>query len=110
MSRALLEEAARFARRQDARLLEGYPVDRPGRSADAIVYTGLASAFAKAGFRELARRSPTRPIVRRSLGRLTPARLGGHDLTRTPGRVTPRGAVGGFGLLKRRRPPTSRWA
>jgi hypothetical protein len=64
---------------------EGYPADRPGRSADAFVYTGLASVFAKAGFREPARRSPTRPIVRRSLGRLTPARLGGPELTRTPG-------------------------
>jgi len=32
--------------------------------ADAFVFTGLASAFRKAGFKEVARGSPTRPIMR----------------------------------------------
>jgi GNAT superfamily N-acetyltransferase len=32
--------------------------------ADAFVWTGLASAFRKAGFEEVARRSDTRPIMR----------------------------------------------
>jgi hypothetical protein len=33
--------------------------------ADAFVWTGLASAFRQAGFKEVARRSKTRPIMRR---------------------------------------------
>jgi GNAT superfamily N-acetyltransferase len=67
LTRALLEEAVRFAARRGAHIVEGYPVDpRGGSSADAFVYTGLLSAFRAAGFREVARRSPTRPIVRRT--------------------------------------------
>ena len=31
---------------------------------DAFAWTGLASAFIKAGFKECARRSETRPIMR----------------------------------------------
>jgi GNAT superfamily N-acetyltransferase len=69
VTRALIEAAARFARGRGARLVEGYPVDAHDRQADAFVYTGLASTFTKAGFQEVARRSPTRPIVRRAAGR-----------------------------------------
>jgi GNAT superfamily N-acetyltransferase len=64
---ALIRAAAAHARGSGARLLEAYPVDPRGRIADAWLYTGLASTFARAGFREVARRSPTRPIVRRAL-------------------------------------------
>ncbi|HAV61328.1 MAG TPA: GNAT family N-acetyltransferase [Verrucomicrobiales bacterium] len=64
---ALLEAAVEFARDQRAEWLEGYPVEPRSRQADAFVYTGLRSTFAKAGFEEVARRSPTRPIMRRKL-------------------------------------------
>jgi GNAT superfamily N-acetyltransferase len=67
VSVALADAAARFARRSGGRLLEGYPVDPLRRQADAFVWTGLASAFRQAGFVEVARRSPTRPILRRRL-------------------------------------------
>lgn len=66
---ALLKAAAEFARQNGARILEGYPTDTPQEQADAFVYTGLASAFRRAGFKEVARRSPTRPIFRRFLRR-----------------------------------------
>lgn len=70
MSVQLLEAAVRYCRERGARAVEGYPVDpRSGKIADAFAWTGIASAFEKAGFREVARRSPTRPIMRRSLGR-----------------------------------------
>jgi GNAT superfamily N-acetyltransferase len=69
VTRALLEGAATFAARHGARWLEGYPVDARTRQADAFVYHGLASTFTAAGFREVARRSATRPIMRRALGR-----------------------------------------
>ena len=44
--------------------MEGYPVEAAGMKPDVFMYTGLASAFLKAGFREVARRSPTRPVMR----------------------------------------------
>ena len=65
----LLEAAVKFARKQGAPILEGYPVEPRRDQADAFVYTGLASAFRKAGFQEVARHSPTRPIFRRELKR-----------------------------------------
>lgn len=61
----LLEAAKSHARRGGAQTLEGYPVEpKQGRAAPAFVYTGLASAFRRAGFSEVARRSPTRPVMR----------------------------------------------
>ncbi len=69
VSRARLEAAKDFARAQGATCLEGYPVEPARRQADAFVYTGLASMFRRAGFVEVARRSPTRPVMRCELTR-----------------------------------------
>jgi GNAT superfamily N-acetyltransferase len=62
---ALIEEAVRYAKKNGARIVEGYPVE-PTESgmADAFAFTGLASAFRKAGFTEAARRSPRRAVFR----------------------------------------------
>jgi hypothetical protein len=38
------------------------------------VYSGFESTFKRAGFTEVARRSPTRPILRRELARRAPQR------------------------------------
>ena len=65
VSVALIEAAVAHARSRGARIVEAYPVDPVERQADAFVWTGIASAFERAGFREVARRSPTRPILRR---------------------------------------------
>ena len=67
VSVALLHAAADYARKKGARIVEGYPVEPKARQADVFVYTGLASAFRRAGYREVARRSPTRPVMRRAL-------------------------------------------
>ena len=65
----MLRHAARYARARGARILEGYPVDpASGKTADAFAWWGVADAFHAAGFREVARRSPTHPIVRMELG------------------------------------------
>lgn len=65
---ALLDAAAAYARKRGARQLEGYPVaPRAGKVPDVFAWTGLPGAFTKAGFQEVARRSPTRPIMRLSL-------------------------------------------
>jgi GNAT superfamily N-acetyltransferase len=64
----LLQAAKDHARRHGATLLEGYPVEpSKGRLPDPFVYTGLPSAYRAAGFVEVARRSPTRPIMRCTL-------------------------------------------
>jgi GNAT superfamily N-acetyltransferase len=69
VARELLAAAIAHARRRGATLLEAYPVDRPGRSGDETMWFGAKSMFDAAGFREVARRRPHRPVVRRSLAR-----------------------------------------
>ena len=61
----LIRAAIDFVRARGGRILEGYPiVPAKERAPDAFAYTGLISAFEAAGFREVARPSPTRAIVR----------------------------------------------
>ncbi len=61
----LLRAAAEFARQSGARILEGYPEEpKKDKVPDVFAYTGISSAFLKAGFIEVARRSETRPIMR----------------------------------------------
>jgi GNAT superfamily N-acetyltransferase len=64
---ALLAGAIAYARRQGARLIEAYPVDRPGRSHDEAMWFGSKSMFDRAGFEEVARRKSQRPVVRLAL-------------------------------------------
>ncbi|MBM3836830.1 MAG: GNAT family N-acetyltransferase [Verrucomicrobia bacterium] len=65
VSSQLLRAAAEHASRHGARIVEGYPVvPRKSRMPDAFAWTGTLSAFRRAGFKEVARRSPTRPIMR----------------------------------------------
>jgi GNAT superfamily N-acetyltransferase len=68
VSTRLLDAAAKYAASRGARIVEGYPVDaNTADRPDAFMYHGAASAFRAAGYKEVARRSPTRPIVRRSV-------------------------------------------
>lgn len=68
LTRSLIEGAVAHAKKHGARVVEAYPVEpKKGRMPDVFAFTGLASAFRKAGFREIARRSETRPILRRTL-------------------------------------------
>ncbi len=64
VARALLKGAVAYARKQGATLVEAYPVDKPARSKDEYMWFGAKSMFDKAGFKEVARRKPQRPIVR----------------------------------------------
>ncbi len=67
----LLEGAVAHACRAGAQMVEGYPVaPRQRVTADAFAFTGLLGPFLAAGFVEVARRSPTRPIVRRPTARV----------------------------------------
>jgi len=61
----LLCAAARYAKKNGAKIVEGYPVDpRHQDYPDTFAYHGLVSAFRKAGFKEVARRSASRPVMR----------------------------------------------
>jgi GNAT superfamily N-acetyltransferase len=68
LSSKLLRAAAKFARRRGAKIVEGYPVvARKGKMPDAFAWSGLPGSFRGAGFREVARRSPVRPIMRKKV-------------------------------------------
>jgi ribosomal protein S18 acetylase RimI-like enzyme len=66
---ALLQGAVAYARKRGAKLIEAYPVDRPGRSRDVEMWFGSKSMYDRAGFKEVARRKPGRPIVRLRIGK-----------------------------------------
>jgi GNAT superfamily N-acetyltransferase len=76
LNAALLEGAVRFAARRGARLIEGYPIDPKRPISNMEGFHGLVSTFRGAGFREVARRSPIRPIMRFEPGgaKVKPAR------------------------------------
>lgn len=61
---ALLRGAIDFARARGATLLEAYPIDKPEPSADDSMWNGALSMYTQAGFTEVARRRPQRPVVR----------------------------------------------
>lgn len=60
----LLKAAVEHVRSQGGKIVEGYPVDVKDEAAAPFIFTGTASAFQKAGFKEAARNTPTRPIFR----------------------------------------------
>lgn len=64
VARALLDGAIAYAKKQGATLLEAYPVDKPDRSHDDFMWFGAKSMYDDAGFEEVARRKPQRPVVR----------------------------------------------
>ena len=64
VARALLDGAIAFARKSGVRLLEAYPVDKRGRQNDDSLWFGTQHMFEDAGFREVARRKPTRSVMR----------------------------------------------
>jgi len=64
---ALIQAAAEVAAAGGAPALEAYPVDTtvPGHTGN--LFPGVASAFARHGFRVILRRKPDRPVMRRQL-------------------------------------------
>ncbi len=70
ISTRLLEAAVEFAKLHGATYVEGYPVDpRKPEVPPVFAFTGLVGSFIRAGFVEVARRSETRPIMRRRIVR-----------------------------------------
>jgi len=67
VARALLQGAIAHAREHGATVVEAYPVDKRAPSKDDAMWFGAKSMYDHAGFREVARRKPTRPVVRLDL-------------------------------------------
>jgi len=59
LSRALLSAAVDLAIEHGATIVEGYPVE-----GTRNLFRGVASVFKDAGFKEVARRLPNRPLMR----------------------------------------------
>lgn len=61
---ALLDGAVRHARQRGATAIEGYPRDTDRRLSRGELYLGWPALFERAGFREVRRPAPSRPIMR----------------------------------------------
>ncbi len=64
---ALLRGAIAWARSNGVTLLEAYPCDKPLRVRDDSLWFGSKPMFDRAGFTEVARRKPTRPVMRKTI-------------------------------------------
>ncbi|HEU0201994.1 MAG TPA: GNAT family N-acetyltransferase [Burkholderiaceae bacterium] len=67
VARELLAGAVAYARERGVRLLEAYPVDQEDTGAAEGSWFGSKRMFDAAGFKEVARRKPSRPVVRLKL-------------------------------------------
>ena len=61
----MLKGVIGYCKKRKVRILEGYPVEpKKNKMPPAFAWTGIAAAFSQAGFKEVARRSETRPVMR----------------------------------------------
>jgi GNAT superfamily N-acetyltransferase len=60
---ALLEGAVKLARKHGAQIIEGYPHEPREKLPPPFIWTGIASVFRRAGFKEVERRSKQRPLM-----------------------------------------------
>ena len=61
----MLKEVIDYCKKRKVRILEGYPVEpKKDKMPPAFAWTGIAAAFLNAGFKEVVRRSETRPVMR----------------------------------------------
>jgi GNAT superfamily N-acetyltransferase len=67
LTRLLIDEAVKFAKSRGATIVEAYPIDVHEKVSSARIYYGVADTFRKAGFVEVARRSPEQPIMRKAV-------------------------------------------
>jgi GNAT superfamily N-acetyltransferase len=68
VAREMLAGAVRYAKKRGVKLLEAYPVDKSEPSAADASWFGSKRMFDEAGFDEVARRRPDRPVVRLRIG------------------------------------------
>ena len=63
----LVAAAVKTAKRAKASALEAYPINTSAAKSSSNIFVGTAATFARAGFKEVARRVPSRPIMRHDL-------------------------------------------
>jgi len=63
----LIFAALKTAKGEREPALESYPIDTSAPKSTSNIFTGTAAAFARAGFKVVARRAPARPIMRHDL-------------------------------------------
>jgi GNAT superfamily N-acetyltransferase len=78
----LISAAVKTAKRARAPALEAYPIDTNAPKSSSNIFVGTASTFARAGFKQIARTTAARPIMR-------------HHLKASPVKAIPRRAVTG---------------
>jgi len=65
VAKGLLKAAVEYVNKQGGSILEGYAVEpKAGKMPDLFAYHGPASLYKSVGFKEVARRSKTRPMMR----------------------------------------------
>ena len=65
LSTQMIRAAVDHVKSKGGSIVEAYPVEpKKDKMPDVFAWTGLASAYTKVGFKECARRSETRPIMR----------------------------------------------
>ena len=64
---ALITAALNAAKRANVTALEAYPVDTARSDSTSNIFTGTASTFKRAGFKAVARRLASRPVMRHDL-------------------------------------------
>jgi GNAT superfamily N-acetyltransferase len=89
VARALLAGAVAYARDQGALALEAYPIDKDPPGDATWLWPGPLSMYRKAGFVEVARRRPERPVVRLPLRRGADQPGGGQPGGGQPGADQP---------------------
>jgi len=67
IAEALLAGALAWARENGVELLEAYPWDDAKKKSDDSVWFGTKPMFDRAGFVEIARRKPARPVMRKTM-------------------------------------------
>jgi GNAT superfamily N-acetyltransferase len=68
LSALLIRGALEYAKGRGATIVEAYPVDKESaRNTSVEAFTGFAKTFRALGFQEVARRSASRPLLRRYL-------------------------------------------
>jgi predicted GNAT family acetyltransferase len=77
LMRTLLDGALAFAGGQGASVVEACPIETKRKLIWGEGYVGIGSVFRDAGFVEVARRSPTRPLMRKVVTRKSGRRRDG---------------------------------
>jgi GNAT superfamily N-acetyltransferase len=65
LSEQMLRAAVKYAAASGAKLLEAYPVDADRQRDPSTMYFGAKPMYDRAGFEEVARRRPHRPVMRK---------------------------------------------